>query len=149
MFVMLVLAIVACAASAPVAALAPPATTTPRVRPMQDRDSRKILVPRDLRLEIKGDRAGLSIDDRTLETIDIVVGRHLTTGFKFMRGGSIGYTSGDRADGGTSYMPLAPGTTIEMTIVFFETDVVPQHMWHPESGRYRELWTRTLRVTMP
>lgn len=34
---------------------------------------------------------------------------------------------------------------IEMDLAVFETDVPCQHMWSPESGKYKILWTRTLR----
>jgi hypothetical protein len=33
----------------------------------------------------------------------------------------------------------------EMRLVLFETDVPPQHEWDPHSGRFKALWTRTLR----
>ena len=42
----------------------------------------------------------------------------------------------------------APGTefTMEHKITIFETDLPPQHMWSPQSGkRYRLLWTKTFR----
>jgi hypothetical protein len=32
-----------------------------------------------------------------------------------------------------------------MRLVLFETDVPSQHEWNPHSGRYKALWTRTLR----
>jgi hypothetical protein len=34
---------------------------------------------------------------------------------------------------------------IEMTVVIFETDIPGQHEWMPEDGKYKELWTRTLK----
>lgn len=40
-----------------------------------------------------------------------------------------------------------PGTryVAEMHLVLFETDVAPQHDWDPHAGRFKALWTRTLR----
>ena len=51
-------------------------------------------------------------------------------------------TWSSRTDG----LPV-PGTryVAEMRLVLFETDVSPQHEWDPHAGRYKALWTRTLR----
>lgn len=40
-----------------------------------------------------------------------------------------------------------PGTkyVVEMQLVLFETDVPPAHAWDPHAGKYKALWTRTLR----
>jgi hypothetical protein len=34
---------------------------------------------------------------------------------------------------------------VEMQFVLFETDVPPVHAWDPHAGKYKALWTRTLR----
>ena|SRR6266446_5243001 len=46
-----------------------------------------------------------------------------------------------KADG-----PLVPGKPciVELDVVIFETDIPPQHMWGPESGKYKVLWRTTL-----
>lgn len=51
-------------------------------------------------------------------------------------------TWSSRTDG----LPV-PGSryVAEMRLVLFETDVPAQHEWDPHSGRYKALWTRTLR----
>jgi hypothetical protein len=35
--------------------------------------------------------------------------------------------------------------TVEVQLTLFETDIPPQHLWSPESGKYRVLWTKTLK----
>ncbi|HSI13712.1 MAG TPA: hypothetical protein VK961_16830 [Chthoniobacter sp.] len=46
--------------------------------------------------------------------------------------------------------PLQPGKpcVVEMTCEIFETDIPPQHMWSPRSGKYKVLWQTTLRQTI-
>ncbi len=34
---------------------------------------------------------------------------------------------------------------VEMQLVLFETDVPPAREWEPHAGKYKALWTRTLR----
>lgn len=34
---------------------------------------------------------------------------------------------------------------VEMELVVFETDVAPSRAWDPRAGRFKALWTRTLR----
>jgi hypothetical protein len=34
--------------------------------------------------------------------------------------------------------------TVKVRLSLFETDIPAQHMWSPESGKYKVLWTRTL-----
>jgi hypothetical protein len=67
--------------------------------------------------------------------------------------GRKGYASGasfslgtDTWNTRTDGIPV-PGTryVAEMTLVLFETDVRPQHEWDPHAGRFKALWTRTLR----
>ena len=35
--------------------------------------------------------------------------------------------------------------TIEVRLTLFETDIPPQHLWPPESGKYQVLWKKTLK----
>jgi hypothetical protein len=46
----------------------------------------------------------------------------------------------------TDGLPL-PGIryVVEMEVTFFETDVPPRQGWDPHAGRYKALWSRTLR----
>jgi hypothetical protein len=38
---------------------------------------------------------------------------------------------------------------VEMDLTVFETDIPPQHMWHPQGSKnYKVLWQRTLRQTV-
>jgi hypothetical protein len=34
--------------------------------------------------------------------------------------------------------------TVKVRLSLFETDIPAQHLWSPESGKYKVLWTRTL-----
>jgi hypothetical protein len=34
--------------------------------------------------------------------------------------------------------------TVKVRLSLFETDIPAQHMWSPESGKFKVLWTRTL-----
>jgi hypothetical protein len=34
--------------------------------------------------------------------------------------------------------------TVKVRLSLFETDIPAQHMWSPESGKYKVLWTKTL-----
>ena len=36
---------------------------------------------------------------------------------------------------------------VELEFAIFETDIRPQHMWGPQSGKYKVLWNKTLRQT--
>jgi hypothetical protein len=56
------------------------------------------------------------------------------------------------ADGAEVYQTQVDGLPVpgtryvaEMTLTLFETDVPPGHHWMPREGRYKALWTRTLR----
>jgi hypothetical protein len=45
---------------------------------------------------------------------------------------------------GSDEAPVVLRATVEV----FETDVPGQHLWHPEGGRYRVLWTRRYEVRL-
>jgi hypothetical protein len=37
---------------------------------------------------------------------------------------------------------------VELEVVIFETNIPPQHMWMPQSHKYKELWRTTLKQTV-
>jgi hypothetical protein len=67
--------------------------------------------------------------------------------------GRRGLSSGADFDGATSTWSIGtdgiprPGSryVAEVEVTVFETDVTPGHHWEPHAGRYKALWTRTLR----
>lgn len=124
------------------------------------RTKRTFQVPTRLDVKRTAKRIDISVDTNSLETIELDVGYKMVTGFKHETfvvsggkrkrwGGGLGGT----ADIGTSHVTREldgmpnPGEkyVVEVTLVVFETDIPCQHMWMPESGKYKELWKRTLR----
>src|SRR5262249_17465088 len=100
----------------------------------------------------------IDVDTNSLKTIELTVGHKMVTGFKaeeFSVSGDqkrlLGEFMGGPAtieDYRYTYAPssLKPDqvNVIEIKFIIFETDIPSQHMWLPESGRYRELWTQML-----
>ena len=142
-----------------------PALGFPSYPPIRDadpqaREKRKFQVPTRLIVIRSEDRIAVSVDMKSLEEIELEVGYKMVVGFKTqrfvvsegrkkLRGGGLGGT----ADIGTSYLNRADGGipqegqkyVIEVQFVIFETDIPAQHMWSPESGKYRELWSETIK----
>ncbi|MDQ3620894.1 MAG: hypothetical protein M3463_00155 [Verrucomicrobiota bacterium] len=109
-------------------------------------------------------------DHQTLKPIKLMVGSNMLLGmtsetYIYPVGGvrpaepqRRGLSSGIPGKGGVStdiFHPklvniLQPGKpcVVEVEIAFFETDIPPQHMWSPESGKYKVLWRTTLRRTV-
>lgn len=125
----------------------------------QVREKRKFQVPARLIVVRSEDRIAVSVDMKSLEEIELEVGYKMVVGFKHqtfvvsegrkkLRGGGLG----GRVDIGTSYLNRADGGipqegqkyVIEVEFVIFESDIPAQHMWSPESGKYRELWRKTI-----
>lgn len=137
---------------------APPVPLFPFYPPIRDADpqvrsNRTLRVPTKLIVRRTHERIEVSADMKSLQSIDLKVGDKMVTGFKYH--GSIvssgrtnewGHGLGG-PDIGTHYLPPHPNEkyVIEVSVTVFETDIPPQHMWSPESGKYKELWTRTLK----
>ena len=122
-------------------------------------------VPAGIRIARSLDSLAVSFDPAARAPVTVVVDPGMALGVEteervFPVGGkrpkeasrtSLG--SGGDPYGGTSIYNTsqggipAPGTRyeVEIEVVLFETDVPPGHAWHPHAGRYKELWTRTLR----
>jgi hypothetical protein len=123
-----------------------------------------VRVPAGLRLARALDTLSVSIDPAALATTTVTVEPGLFLGiesqtFVYPLGGArsgegrLGLSSGhdflgsvDIYNARTDGLPV-PGTryVAEMTLVLFETDVPPGHLWAPHGARYRALWSRTIR----
>jgi hypothetical protein len=106
----------------------------------------------------------VGLDPDSLKEVTLDVGANMVTGLKHellvYRGDKLvlsGY--GGLQSGGQSYPSIGtvvlqrridkvpqPGAkyTVKVRLSLFETDIPAQHMWSPESGKYKVLWTRTL-----
>jgi len=122
-------------------------------------------VPAGLRLERSLDTLPVSLDPAAMATTTGSVGPGLFIGMETeSRTFPLGGTRSTREGGTSLSSPLTfggsvatydtrthglpvPGTryVAEVTVVLFETDVPPGHMWMPRSERYKVLWARTLR----
>jgi hypothetical protein len=125
-----------------------------------------VRVPAALRIERGLDTLSVSIDEASLAPTDVTAdpgmvlgvqtdvyvfpqgqprpstGRHgLASSTDFAAG--FGVDTWNTAQNGVP----APGKrhVVEMDLVLFETDVAPGHEWDPHAGKYKPLWTRTLR----
>jgi hypothetical protein len=123
-------------------------------------------LPTRLRLRRTDGRLSVGIDPGSLEPVQLQVGKDMVTGskqqFVVLRAGKpvvSGYSSlqgwapgstpraaGDLFNLGPHELPR-PGEayTVEVRLTLFETDIPAQHMWSPEGGKYRVLWSRTLK----
>lgn len=138
----------------------------PILPPIEDanpdvRAERIFSVPTQLSVVRDSSRITVAVDSSHWENITVDVGYKMVTGYRrelsIWRGGervahSMGLTSGAPRWGTSIYSPQlhgipVPGETyvVEVLIILFETDIPPQHMWRPQMGRYRELWSRALR----
>ncbi len=126
----------------------------------QIRSDQSFQVPTRLIVKRTPEQIEVSVDTNSLETIELKVGRKMVTGFKnemFVVSGDqrkhCGSGLGGSAYIGTSYITRKlsgipkPDVkyVIEVTFVVFETDIPCQHMWSPESDKYKVLWFRTLK----
>jgi hypothetical protein len=102
----------------------------------------------------------VSVDQQSLIEIELEVGYKMVAGFKHQlfvvsqgerkhRSGGLGGS----ANIGTSFLNRSQGGipqpgqkyVIEVEFVIFETDIPGQHLWSPKSGKYRELWSKTIK----
>ena len=131
-------------------------------------------IPTRLSVERKSDHLSVGFDLASARNVKITVGKKMSIGVRYeMRvyakgdarprnSTGVGYASItepvttsepdflngravlNSADGGIP----APGKryVIEEDVSIFETDIPAQHMWSPESGRYRIIWVEKLRT---
>jgi hypothetical protein len=146
----------------------PPAAQAAAVAPMPPEVGHgAVLVPTGLVVERTATTLSVGIDGRARAPAPIALDPRMTAGveakeFVYPLGatrpalGRLNLSSSTSFDIGTSIWNASqdgipvPGTryVVEMEITLFETDVAPQHMWDPHAGRYRALWTQTLRQTV-
>lgn len=164
--IMLCVATLGCAhKSIPETDLPPMQPGFPSYPPIRDADpqvrsKRTFQVPTRLIVKRTPERIEISVDTNSLEAIKLKIGQKMVAGFKhdtFVVSGDQrkhwGSGLGGTADIGTSYVTQKlhgipkPNEKyiIEVTFVVFETDIPVQHMWKPQDGKYKELWTRTLK----
>ncbi len=133
-----------------------------------------IPMPNHLSVERKPNRLSVGFDLVTSRRVKVAVDQNMSIGVKYeirvyAKGGarphnpsSVGYASIkepatplelgflngkaflNSADGGIP--ALGEQYVIEEDISIFETDIPAQHMWRPESGRYRIIWLGKLRT---
>ncbi len=140
-----------------------PSYPTPPIRDANPlvREKRKFQVPARLIVIRSEGKIAVSVDMKSLNEIELEVGHKMVTGLKHQMfavsqgqkkslGSGLG---GVRANIGTSYITRehygipqqGQNYVIEVKFVIFETDIPAQHMWSPGSGKYRELWSKTIR----
>jgi hypothetical protein len=137
-----------------------------RIAPIADADPavrrrRTFQVPTRLLLTRSATQIGISVDQNSLETIALDVGANMVVGFECETSATadgrkftgLGRTLTGSTNFGTHFVNTSiegipqPGVsyTVLAEVTLFETDIPPQHLWMPHGGKYRKLWTRTLR----
>ena len=96
--------------------LPPVPTADPMVR-----SEKRFRVPSRLRVFRLDRWVGVEAVPGALETVEATVGKV----------GSKDFQPGDKY-------------TVELHLTLFETDIPTQHMWAPDTGRYKVLWSKTL-----
>ena len=123
-------------------------------------------LPTLLRVLRTDNQFSVGIDPGSLEPVKLRVGKNMVTGLKeqillFRDGKPVvsGYESLQGLDAGNTPRNVGgvfnrrtdkfpqPGEayTVEVRLTLFETDIPAQNLWSPEGGKYRILWTRTLK----
>lgn len=140
----------------------PPFRGFPVLPPVADadpsvREPRTFRVPTRLRVARKDDQLLVEVDQTTLQEITLQVGRNMLIGMQcedsLDRGNGrpeqlgTSLTGSTTISGTTFVKPPGPGERLTVIFKFdlFETDIPPQHMWSPTSGKYRVLWTQELK----
>ena len=126
------------------------------------RTSREFEVPAKLNIERTENQIAVSVDRKSLKKISLNVGKNMVTGFKsniiIYRGNEIlsagreGLSGGAHPANSTDYFNReqdkfpVPGEEyrVEMKFSIFETDIPVQHMWSPQSSKYKVLWSDTI-----
>lgn len=76
-------------------------------------------------------------------------GELISSGYGGLSGADNGYIGTTHLNRSIDKIPQ-PGEmyVVEIDFEIFEIDIPTQHMWSPESGRYKVLWARTLKRTV-
>jgi hypothetical protein len=137
--------------------LPPIATADPSIR-----TEREFRLPAELQVKRTADQMSLTLDD--MRPVKVKVGKDMVTGLKqelrVYREGKLvqsGYSSLESSPAAHPGIDLVLNRridkipqarekyTVEVVLTLFETDIPAQHLWMPESGKYRVLWTKTLK----
>jgi hypothetical protein len=139
--------------------LPPVPTADPMVR-----SEKRFRVPSRLRVFRLDRWVGVEAVPGALETVEATVGKDMVTGLRYevrvYRHGKLVLSGPGGMQGGpdATYGQVAatvgkvgskdfqPGDkyTVELHLTLFETDIPTQHMWAPDTGRYKVLWSKTL-----
>jgi hypothetical protein len=140
--------------------LPPVPTADPSIR--CDKEFR---VPTQLQVSQTGRSVGVEAAPGSLATVKVTVGKDMVTGLRHevfvFRGAKLvlsgpGGLQSKPADNtyadiavsigevGGKDLPPSETYAVAVRLTLFETDIPPQHLWVPETGRYKALWTRML-----
>jgi hypothetical protein len=145
----------------------------PELPPIPDadpsvRDKKAFSLPTDAGLRIKrtDDEISAGVYPDRLKSVELGVGKNMVVGFKheifvYREDKLVKFHPGGMQSppDGVSYSTLAysfkRGTDkiprqgekyrVEVRLSLFETDIPTQHFWRPESGKYKVLWTKTMK----
>jgi hypothetical protein len=126
------------------------------------RTDREFRLPGGLLVKRTDEQMSLSFDD--VRPVKLKVGKDMVTGLKqalrvYREGKPVvsGYHSLESGPAGNPNLGVILNKksdkipqrrekyTVEVDITLFETDIPPQHLWSPDSGKYRVLWTKTIK----
>jgi hypothetical protein len=128
------------------------------------RREQEFRLPARLQVKRTDDQIAVGVDPDSLKRVKLDVGANMVTGLKhelFVYRGDQLVLSGYAGLQGTGQTFSSIGTvflqrkidkipqpgekyTVKVRLSLFETDIPTQHMWSPERGKYKVLWTRTL-----
>jgi len=127
------------------------------------RSEKEFRLPTRLQSKRTDEQISVGVDPDSSKLVKLDVGANMATGLKhelFVYRGEKLVLSGYAGlqGGGKTYSNIGnvflsrridkipqPGEkyTVKVRLSLFETDIPAQHMWSPESGKYKVLWTRT------
>jgi hypothetical protein len=141
----------------------------PVLRPIPNADpsirrEKEFRLPTRLQVKRTDDQISVGVDPDSLKAVKLDVGANMVTGLKdelFVYRGDKLVRSGYAGLQGTGQTYPSIGTlflqrridkipqpgekyTVKVRLSLFETDIPAQHLWSPESGKYKVLWTCTL-----
>jgi hypothetical protein len=128
------------------------------------RRPKEFRLPTRLLVKRTDDQMAVGVDPASLKLVKVEVGANMITGLTHellvYRGDQLVVSGYAGLQGtGTTYSSIGtviiqrridkvpqPGEkyTVRIRLSLFETDIPVQHMWSPERGKYKVLWTRTL-----
>jgi hypothetical protein len=131
------------------------------------RSEKAFRLPTRLTVERTDTTLALGLDAASAEAVKVSVGKDMVTGFKdelfVYRTGKLVVSGYAGLQGGpdpsrcpdlhlvlnraSDKVPNAgEGYTLEVRLTLFETDILAQHLWAPETGKYKVLWAKALKA---